>query len=109
MTSATRPSLLTMVGAIELAMRLPGSTELMPICEKAPIALPSRMPVPGITILDPNPADCVVVHETALPCASTTEKWVVCGDSDGAISDVDAISPAGVARSGSIGGLRLER
>src|SRR5262249_43982103 len=83
-------------GVIELAMRLPGASRLGPLGEKPPIALPSRTPVPGIMTLDPNDADCVYVHDTAFPCASTTEKCVVSGD-----SCAPAATPAAPAACGS--------
>src|SRR5512132_4495564 len=96
-TSASLPLWVTMVGVIELAMRLPGASALGPMMEKAPMALARRTPVPGMTTLEPKAAEWVYVHETALPAASTTEKCVVCGDSAGSSAVAEARVLDGVA------------
>src|SRR4051812_48619912 len=96
-TRASLPFCVAMAGVMELAMRLPGASALGPTTEKAPMALARRTPVPGTTIFDPNAADCVYVHETALPSASTIEKCVVCGDSGGSSAWAAGIAVEGVA------------
>src|SRR4051812_45042240 len=96
-TRTSLPFCATMVGVMELAMRLPGARALGPMIEKAPMALARRTPVPGTTTLEPKAADCVYVHETALPSASTTEKCVVCGDSAGSSAVAEARAVEGVA------------
>jgi len=92
-TSTSRPSRATIVGVIELSIRLSGAIRLagvpmspVSVVEpgrrlKSPISLLSRKPVPGTTRWLPNEASSVVVVATAIPSASTTEKCVVWGDS----------------------------
>ncbi len=74
-----------MVGVIELSMRLPGATALASPptrpnmfgefgrALKSSISLFSRNPAPVTISAFPNPPFSVVVVDTALPSASTTE------------------------------------
>jgi hypothetical protein len=84
-TSTALPSRDTMVGVIELSMRLPGATALAvpPVRPnlfgapaftlKSSISLFSRNPAPVTTWPFPYAPFSVVVVATALPSASTTE------------------------------------
>ena len=77
--SAGRPSRSTIVGAIELVIRLPGSTEsAWPGCgSNRAIVLLSSMPVPGAIAREPNRLLMVWVAATTLPSASATVRCVV--------------------------------
>src|SRR5712672_3376550 len=82
-----------MVGVMAESGRLPGAMELAelwmrpnmlgtPILEvKSSISLFRRKPRPSTVTPDPKPPLRVYVLETALPSASTMEKWVVWVDS----------------------------
>ena len=80
--SAGRPSRSTIVGAIELVMRLPGATDsAWPGCgSKSAIVLFSSMPVPGTIAVEPNRLLIVCVAATTLPSPSATVTCVVCGE-----------------------------
>ena len=88
-TSRTFPSLTTIVGVIDDSMRLLGAIAfaLPPTrpnmlgvpgrAAKSSISSLSRKPQPATTSALPNVLLIVVVHATALPSLSTTEKCVV--------------------------------
>src|SRR5262245_47468870 len=106
-TAATCFPATMMVGVIELAMRLLGASAFTPLGEKPPMAFDRMTPVSGTATHAPNAADNVVVQETALPCASTTEKCVVSLDSTGAgASWMGMTADDGVALLTSMGGFR---
>ncbi len=109
--SKTLPSgPVTMVGAIDESMRLPGATAFGSPCTRPnPLAVPgtaakssisllSTKPAPLTVTPDPNHQLMVVVSATTSPCPSTTEKWVVCGPVPDA-GPSTAIALDGVARS----------
>ena len=79
--STGRPSRSTMVGAMELVMRLPGATESVWFgCgSKRAIVLFRSMPVPGTIAFAPKRLLIVCVAPTTLPSASATVTWVVWG------------------------------
>ena len=85
-TSISRPSgSSTMVGVIDDSIRLPGPTALASPCTspnmlgwpgadvKSSISLLRKKPAPSTTTRDPKPPLRVVVTDTAVPSASTTE------------------------------------
>src|SRR5258708_35811952 len=84
-----------------------------PILEaKSSISLLRRKPRPSTVTPEPKPPLRVVVLETALPSASTIEKWVVWVDSLTAVACgggrmKPAGRPDGAARGGLAGALEL--
>ena len=83
-TSLGRPPPTTIVGAIMLVRRRPGSVEPAPTRSYSPSMLLSWMPVPGTITPEPEPVEDET--DAAFPSASTTETWVVppCGACSGA-------------------------
>ena len=84
-SSTTFPFFSTIVGVIELSIRLPGSIRFggvpMPPVRfvspgfllKSPISLFNRKPVPFTTTCEPKPPSSVVVVVTAMPSRSIVE------------------------------------
>ena len=69
---------------------------------KSSISSLSRMPVPGTITPLPKYRFTVCVVATALPCASTTDRWVVLVDSSGPTFRSRGASVLGVAAATSI-------
>ena len=79
-TASTRPSAVRpVVGAMFDASRVPGARGCSPsrLSSGSPRALLSRMPVPGIAMPEPYPAETVTAQ--ASPSLSTAETWAVDG------------------------------
>ncbi|MNI59414.1 hypothetical protein D3C73_1145750 [compost metagenome] len=116
------PSRNTMIGAIELRGRLPGSTRLATSLpsgslndeEKSVISLFNKKP--RTKILLPNSLSMVVVMDSALPCLSTATRWLVDGSSSAlsrpSVSSLPSGSPGSATfmlRSGWINAPRARR